>query len=80
MITRVGFAPVGKLVLDENWNSRVVWMLQVVLMSELPPLPTVPKAMFVWRAGRTRRRRQTSVTAFPGNITYLYMTNLNTGT
>lgn len=49
-------------------------MLQVVVRSELPPLPLVLKAMLFWKVGRTRRSRQTSVTAFPGSITYFYMT------
>ncbi len=63
-----------KTVLEENWNSKVVWMLQVVVMRELPPLPLVVSAMLVCNVGRSRRRTHSSVTAFPGSINYLYMT------
>jgi hypothetical protein len=31
-----------------------------------------------WRVGRIRSKKQTSVTTFPGCITYLYMFKLNT--
>lgn len=69
MITRT--PALERVVEEENWNSSVVCMLQVVLMSPVPPLPALVRSnsSAACSDGRMRSKQTKVTTAF---ITYLY--------
>lgn len=58
----------------ENWNSKVVWMLQVLLTSDLMSNSLAARA----GTASSSRSRQTCVTVTLACINYVYMFKFNT--